>query len=773
MSSVNIEHLYQLLPAIYRLRDAEQGYPLRALIRVLARQAQVVEADIARLYENWFIETCDEWVVPYLGNLLGVRGLLPPERAGWSQRALVANTMQYRQRKGTVPLLEQLVHDVTGWAARAVELYNEVGVTQHLDHLRPALGGTANLRALRDKSLVGSAFDPLAYTPDVRLMSGTRQAPHLKAERPIPRSGRQLAGVGQNRPNLPNIGLYIWRLKAYRLERATAYSHGDGRRFSFSPLGNDIPLFNTPRERHDFATLAQEYELPVTLRNQALSDELARLPALDDNREPAPGFLTPQPAFQVYGTSSEAPISLDQVLIDDLSDWRDLKQLVARLSERHQNKIGQSEIVVDPELGRIFFLDGKHDAVRVTYSYGFSGNVGGGPYDRRRLAKGQTDMGTNQVAFGTLIHTDEPTPMDKYPLSTQLRQWAGNKRPPAVIELSGNATYFLAEQKVPTKRNKRVMLDIQLDGSQLVIQAANRYRPVIVGDLNIMCSAATAELTLGGLLIAGQIQISGPLGKLKIVDCTCVPGITMDFPSAAPSLTATDKATALQVGIERSIVGPVCLPKTVGGLSISDSIIDAPEPDSVKSGSSISTTQTKESEQVSRARIRRPPYASVVIEPVGKGQLSAIGGDASGASPGPATSLERVTIFGQVHVCKMPVANDVLFTSPVVVERTDTGVMRHSYIPIGSKTPRRENCLQIGTPAKKAFLPAFTARHYGEPGYAQLSLACPAEIRTGGTDGAEVGVFHDLRQPQREGALLAQLEEYLRFGLEAGLIYVT
>ena len=75
MKTTDTERLYQLLPAVYRLRDAEQGYPLRALVNVLARQGQVVEADIGRLYENWVIETCDEWVVPYLGDLLGVRGL--------------------------------------------------------------------------------------------------------------------------------------------------------------------------------------------------------------------------------------------------------------------------------------------------------------------------------------------------------------------------------------------------------------------------------------------------------------------------------------------------------------------------------------------------------------------------------------------------------------------------------------------------------------------------------------------------------------------------
>src|SRR5512141_1928854 len=65
------DRLYELLPAIYRMRDAEQGYPLKALLRVISEQVNVVEDDIRQLYDNWFIETAQDWVVPYLGDLIG------------------------------------------------------------------------------------------------------------------------------------------------------------------------------------------------------------------------------------------------------------------------------------------------------------------------------------------------------------------------------------------------------------------------------------------------------------------------------------------------------------------------------------------------------------------------------------------------------------------------------------------------------------------------------------------------------------------------------
>ena len=69
--------------------------------------------------------------------------------------------------------------------------------------------------------------------------------------------------------------------------------------------------------------------------------------------------------------------------------------------------------------------------------------------------------------------------------------------------------------------------------------------------------------------------------------------------------------------------------------------------------------------------------------------------------------------------------------------------------------------------------PEFTTRRYGLPAYAQLSLDCAPEICTGADNGAEMGVFNALLQPQREANLRLRFEEYLPFGLEAGLIFVN
>ena len=83
--SVPLDWLYSLLPALYRRRDAIQGEPLRALLGVMQDEMSAVRDDIDALYENWFVETCDDWVVPYIGALVGA-GQLSASQAGASLR---------------------------------------------------------------------------------------------------------------------------------------------------------------------------------------------------------------------------------------------------------------------------------------------------------------------------------------------------------------------------------------------------------------------------------------------------------------------------------------------------------------------------------------------------------------------------------------------------------------------------------------------------------------------------------------------------------------
>ena len=136
--SFDAQTIFELLPAIYRMRDAEQGGPLRQLIGVIAEQVAVLEEDIEQLYDDQFIETCADWVVPYLGELIGYRQLHGSTPQIRSPRAEVADTIRLRRSKGTAATLAQLARDVTGWDACAIEMFTRLAATQFINHPRPA-----------------------------------------------------------------------------------------------------------------------------------------------------------------------------------------------------------------------------------------------------------------------------------------------------------------------------------------------------------------------------------------------------------------------------------------------------------------------------------------------------------------------------------------------------------------------------------------------------------------------------------------------------------
>src|SRR5262245_64899085 len=124
--------LNPLHPAVYPPRDPDQGEPLRALLAAIAQQFAALEENVEQLYDDQFIETCADWVAPYIGGLIGYRPLhgVAPQIA--SPRAEVANTIAFRRRKGTALMLEELAHSVTDWPARAVEFFEQLATAQYM-----------------------------------------------------------------------------------------------------------------------------------------------------------------------------------------------------------------------------------------------------------------------------------------------------------------------------------------------------------------------------------------------------------------------------------------------------------------------------------------------------------------------------------------------------------------------------------------------------------------------------------------------------------------
>ena len=136
------QRLWALLPAVYRTDDTDASGapgPLRELLNRIGGQVAVVRRSIDRLWADQSIETCDDWVIPYIGGLLGTNLVNGLDARGW--RLDVAKTIHYRRRKGTLAVLEELARDVTGWDAHVVEGFRRLARTRH--GLDPMVGPAA------------------------------------------------------------------------------------------------------------------------------------------------------------------------------------------------------------------------------------------------------------------------------------------------------------------------------------------------------------------------------------------------------------------------------------------------------------------------------------------------------------------------------------------------------------------------------------------------------------------------------------------------------
>jgi len=332
VSNYSAERLYQLLPAVYRERDAAQGFPLRDLVEIVAREAGAVERDVAQLYEDWFIETCQPWVVPYVGDLIGVRGTHPTRVSG---RAEVAHTLGYRRRKGTAAMLEQLARDSTGWPARVVEFFELLEATQYANHVRLHSHRTPDLRQVTALEHLSGPFETAARTAEVRRIAASPG-----------RSGRY---------NIPNVGLFLWCLLALPLDRVMPFAvDGTGTRFTFNSLGMDAPLFHHPETETGPAHVAEEANVPAAIRRRGFHE--------DPGGEYGPGL-----SLRVWTDAGEVPLA--DVVAADLADWN--------------RPLPPGKVAIDPVLGRLVYPAPQDPAeVRVSYHHGFSDELGGGAYKR-------------------------------------------------------------------------------------------------------------------------------------------------------------------------------------------------------------------------------------------------------------------------------------------------------------------------------------------------------------------------------------------------------
>jgi hypothetical protein len=725
-----IDRLYALLPAVHRMRDAERGHPLRALLRVIAEQVSVLEDDIEGLYDDWFVETADDWAVPYLAELVGQPpsaaapdlddGLAVERLRALVPRRDVANVIRHRRRKGSLAVLEELARDVAGWPARAVEFFKLVGWNQNLDHPHLDRHRLADLRDMDALDRIGGPFDTLTRSIDVRRIDSRRT---------------------RGRFNVPSVGLFVFRLlsRAVTSTPALCVEGAGPHAFAFSVLGNDAPLFTKPERESEPTSIAGERHLPLPLRRRALAKSIEAWYGADKSFVIWADGWTGLSA----GHESGAPVPASAIVAADLSQWR--------------YRPDRGRVAVDPLLGRIAFPPSQvpRRGVRVGYRYGFPGDIGGGEY-ARTISEPAGETALYRVGEGEAFAT----------IGDALRRWREERPASAVIELARSGVHVEP-------------IAIRLESDQtLQVRAANGARVVLRlvdwqtdrADAFFAHLEPGSRLVLDGLIVTGRpVHVTGPggrsetgecLSEVRIRHCTLVPGWGLS-PSCDPLRPAEPSlelnGLRARVRIERSIVGSIQVQQDEVAadpleLQIDDSVVDA------------------------------------------AGDLREAIGAPGSAIAHVALTIRRSTVLGTVEVHSVPLGDTCIFTSCVHVARRRIGCLRYCYVPPGCRTPRRYRCqpdevervarARAGTatgPALEAEVarerqrvrPRFVAERYGRPEYVQLSLDVAPEIRRGAADGSELGVWHHLFEPLREDRLVERLSEFTPAGMSAGILYAT
>jgi hypothetical protein len=748
--------LFELLPAIYRIRDAQLAQsqtlltaveladlnalqaqttpltsdqqaqldqltakaargPLQSLLMLVGEQIAAVAYDLDQLYDDQFIETCASWVIPYIGDLIGYQSIKGITAAVDNPRAEVAETISLRRRKGTVLVMEQLARDVTGWSAHAVELFRVLADTQYMNHIRLGNHYAPDLRRWQPGLYIDTGFDRTAHKVDVRRIAS-----------------------GRGRYNIQNIGIFLWSLSAYSVTGASptaaATNAATGQLcYRFSSLGMDIPLFHRAvSQGEQIAAGAEPVNVVDRLRRRVLCDDL--------QRGVGAAYYGIGKSLVLY--TGGQPVNPYQLQVANLSgadgSWANLPSSGSPYAA-----------VVDPELGRIALpppaAGSVEPALTFSYFYGFNADMGGGEYAR--------NDGFIVTDAARIIPFPDPrfaTLQDA--LNFAVSQFALNGQ--VAVEVAVSDTWPMAGP-----------LSVDLPaGTTLELRAADPARPTLLldGELAVTGDASSSFILNGFVIAAGAAMtpVSLPaapaalvhlpalrpggatnlLGQLSLTHCTLVPGWSVGtngdpLHPAAPALIV--EPAGVEIIGKRSILGAIRA-ASFATVSLTDSVVDATDPTQIA-------------------------YAAL-----------------DGSSGGGAPTLDGCTVVGKVHAGLLTLVSDSIFwsalgpgdtapwTSSLVADRKQEGCVRFSFLPFGAVTPRRFECVEQALASPQ---PLFFSLRYGHPAYMKLLASTDDAIRRGADDGGEMGCFHFLLAPQRESDLKIRLQEYLPVGLEFGLIY--
>jgi hypothetical protein len=786
--------LFDRLPEIYRVRDAEQSPPdqLKAYLGAVELAFSALHDNVDRLYDDLFIDTCDDWIVPYIADLLGSTHLKGDPR---TLRADVADTIALRRRKGTLGAIERLAVNLTGWACRAVEMRENLSWAQHLNHQRPDAGGTppyadARLVAMghrltprggtvpiRDPAaltLLGTPFDSFAYTADIKpnIVGGT-------------------AGIDHARHiNLPDLAIFLWRLAAYRLRLTQPLAKGAtdlgvqppglarfAVRFDLHPLDIPVVLFNTSRPGFlqpstsggVISPLTEADAVPGPFLDARLTtgteaghpEAYVQVDFFNDAATPPDGFDLGDVGLNLFIAQSEQPVFAT-------TPWRYRGDNLCAWESGLRRPLADGEIAIDGRIGRVLIgvgnlaqrnalVDAAGTTARIfaSFTYGAAGPVGAHPTSRAPIDADPSVTVRHASALPGGVS-----------LQAQLGGLEATTQP-VLIQIDDSLVHTVDLSSIPgTVVDGGLSLQL---AQSLTIRAADGHRPIVVlqqplafravdaGTANIESPAVQME----GLMIApaaagfpaGAALIErAAVARLALVGCTLVPGgHSLRDGTRAPMQPAmtlrngygftvpADEAAFVptpDIILQRCICGSLAIDDRYR-LDIQDSIVDA--------GQGVSAPALS-------------PPAPLAI------------GSATDPVNGWACALDfhGITCFGGVRVSAVGGGGGIFTQAFEVLDNQHGCIKQCSFSAQANRLPPNHFCVHAPDAPQ-----AFVSERFDAPAYGQLAYGADVRIRTLGPGDDAMGAFGFLLEAHKWINLNVRLGEFMPIGVRPLPVPVT
>jgi hypothetical protein len=768
--------MYQRLPEIYRIRDGEQtpAGQLEAYVGLFDNVHRAIRDNIAELGRDAFIESCADWVVPYIADVLGTSHLSGDP---WTLRADVARTIHHRRRKGTLGAIESLAFSLSGWAVHTVEMRDRLVWNQHINHQRPdaggtppltllthlseaRCGGTVNLRDPALLSLLNGPFDPFAHLADVKPAIAWR-------------------GLY----NLPNLGIFLWRLRHYTVARtrpgqifapiplipANATEANFAVRVELHPQSEPMVLFNTHRFRADDdpPDITSPDAVPGPMPRARLSHGTpAGRPEHYVDIATYPVGTVP-PRMNTLGLSLQVP----QGPFTPATPWVFRGANLCAWETGLQPPLRAHEIAIDPDRGRVVFgamgalaADEADDIVSGLYvspTHGFSGPVGAQPISRQATP-------TQWLETVPIIVSVDPLNNAALTLQAALTNLQLRAQP-LIIEIKDSLVHELDLSTIAGTSNELGLQTLRLNRS-LWIRAADGERPVVrlkqplafrphdVSSVGAPAVMDSLMVRLEGIYLTRDktsfpastaLIARAALHQLHIQDSTLDPGgyVALDnirtpilqsmrldntngFVLPA-EIVAFDQSP--EIVLENSISGSLAIDDDYS-LNIINSIVDA--------GGSVENTA--------------PALA-----------IGAATGNAE-SNWGPALTVSGLTCFGRTRVTSASGKGGIWVHALQVLDNQSGCIKNSWFADANNRLPSNHACLHQSQSDLH-----FVAQTFGRPGYAQISIDSDIRILEQGPNDDEMGAFGFLLNSHKWKNINIRFREYMPVGIRPVLIPVT